>query len=344
MRELVKIVTLDDVIEHTNADALELGIIGGWQVCVRKGEFKKGDEVVYFEVDSLLPLTNPIFETFAGRNDVTHEGVVYARIRTMKLRKELSQGLVLPLSILDGMDTSESPSEFLGVVKYEPKMPACLAGEAKGMFPSFIKKTDQVRIQNFSRLYNDLVCEGHEYEVTYKLDGSSMTAYHMVDEDGTKSGVCSRNLDLKTSESNDGNSFVQTYRKLDIANRLEEFYEATGVSIAIQGELIGDSIQGNFERVDCIQFHVFSVYNIDTQSYMLPHAAQNIVENILGLTYIPVLHNRYTPTESVTELLEMAEGEGAFGAKYREGLVFKSLTDPELSFKVISNSYLMKEQ
>lgn len=146
-RELVKVVTVDEVIQHPNADALEIAIIGGWQCCVKLGEFVAGSKGVYFEIDSMLPLDKPEFEFLAKRNEREFEGKVYSRIRTMKLRGELSQGLLLPMTILDSLpkDSLAPLQELLGVVKYEPVLAACLSGIAKGNFPAFLRKSDQER-------------------------------------------------------------------------------------------------------------------------------------------------------------------------------------------------------
>jgi RNA ligase (TIGR02306 family) len=99
------------------------------------------------------------------------------------------------------MSIGDEVTELLGVTKYEPPMPAVLAGDAKGLFPSFIQKTDQERIQNLYDDYKSMYAD-EEFEVTVKLDGSSATYYF---KDG-EFGVCSRNLELKETE---GNSFLK---------------------------------------------------------------------------------------------------------------------------------------
>lgn len=369
-RVLVKVVIVDDVIQHTNADALELAIIGGWQCCVKKGEFKKGDVGVYFEIDSMLPLDTPEFAFLQGRNERTHEGKRYARIKTMKLRGELSQGLLLPLNFIDWTQLPETNGEclvefihniktyhfhdlphvceqvdklpsILRVIKYEPAMPACLAGNAKGLFPSFLSKTDQERCQNLTRQIQD--AQGEEFEVTYKLDGSSFTAFIYRDggdEENVYTGVCSRNLELKVDETNEGNTFVETFKKYELDKKLREYNELTGRYIAIQGEMVGPGIQQNFEGLESIQLFIFSVFDITEQTYLLPDEAQEIVSQ-LGLNYVPVFKDSYVLDATVKELIEMADGESGLNGKFREGLVFKSKTR-DFSFKSISNKYLMK--
>lgn len=346
-RKLVKVVQVDDVLVHDNADSLEIAIIGGWQCVVRKGEFSKGDYAVYFEIDSMLPLTSPRFESFAGRNEYVVDGTTYTRIRTMKLRKELSQGLLMNLSVLGELSDTKTKGEIdlldldeiLGVIKYEAPVSANLAGNAKGSFPSFIPKTDQERVQNLSRKVQG--SQGHLFEVSYKLDGSSFTAYCNEDEEGVYTGVCSRNLELKVDETNEGNSFVKAFKDSNLDELLRQWRAEGGDLIAFQGELLAPNIQGNFEGVSELTLYVYAVYNISKREYMLPNEAEWCVKS-LGLKYVPVFLDRYKLDKDVKGLLELADGDSGLNGKFREGLVFKSLSDPEFSFKAISNRYLLK--
>lgn len=175
-RQLARVVKIDQVIKHPNADSLDLCKVGGWQVVAKLGEFKAGELAIYFEIDSWIPVELAPF-LIKGSEPHEYNGVYGERLRTIKLRKELSQGLLLPLSILNNVPSSygfafgvpegEDLTEVLGIQKWERPLSANLRGMAKGNFPSFLRKTDKERIQNlkFDR-YQDLVCE-----VTEKLDG-----------------------------------------------------------------------------------------------------------------------------------------------------------------------------
>lgn len=352
-RKLIKVVVIDDVLEHPNADALEIAVIGGWKCCVKKGEFKPHDLGVYAEVDSMLPLLNPAFTFLAGRNERQVEGLPYSRIRTMKLRGQLSQGIVLPLpnfnfdlTVYDeilkegvGFDLTD----ILGVLKYEKELPASLVGQAKGNFPSYIPKTSQERVQNISKEYEKSVDAGELFEVSYKLDGSSFTAYvRHTEEGGVVSGVCSRNLELKVNEENEGNTFIQTYKKYSLEEKLPSYYNSTGKSIAIQGEMVGPGIQKNFENLESVQLFIYNVFDIDKHEYMLPQAAQEIVQ-FLNLQYVPIFDCPMHLPAKIEQALELADGDSGLNGKFREGLVFKSLSR-DFSFKVISNKYLLKEE
>ena len=153
MRKLASIRRISEVRAIEGADAIEAVQIDGWQCVAKKGELKAGDLCCYFEIDSFLPTTNPAFEFMAVRGATKDaEGKAGYRLRTVKLRGTLSQGLALPLATLfagpEWLNEGDDVTEHLGVTKWEPAMPACLGGEAKSTFPGWIRKTDQERIQN----------------------------------------------------------------------------------------------------------------------------------------------------------------------------------------------------
>ena len=184
--------------------------------------------------------------------------------------------------------------------------------------------------------------QGEEFEVTYKLDGSSFTAYvfrYNGEDDGIFTGVCSRNLELKIDESNEGNTFVKTFIENDLDAKLRQYHAETDKFIAIQGEMVGPGIQDNFEGLDKVELYVYSVFDIREQRYMLPNEARTAVK-FMGLNYVPVFAERVTLT-SLQDILTMADGECGLKGTFREGLVFKSLTR-DFSFKAISNRYLLK--
>ena len=251
-RKLVTVKQVTELRPIPEADAIECAIIGkGWPVVVKKGEFKVGDSGVFFEVDSFLPIADERFG-FLAKNKITWMDKEGIRIRTIRLRGQLSQGLFMPLSsfpevteILTNSFTSIEEMDFteaLGIEKWEPVIPAALAGQVKGPFPSFIPKTDQERIQNLvDEVFNTPENAEAEYEISVKLDGSSMTAYFRDNE----LGVCSRNLELKINDENKDNAFVRTFRN----SGLMDAFLRVGRNIAVQGELMGPGIQGNREQL-----------------------------------------------------------------------------------------------
>ena len=345
MRKLATIRKIDMIGPIEGADAIEVATIGGWKVVVRKGEYSPGDIAVYVEIDSWIPTELAPFLS-KGKEPRMYNGVLGERLRTVKLRGQLSQGLLLNLpstisqdivlGSIVSMDTKIGTdiSELLCIQKWEAPIPAQLAGEARGLFPTAIPKTDQERIQNLTEELNGW--KDLEFEITEKLDGSSCTMF--LDTEG-EFHVCSRNLDLRSSESN---SFWNVARRYDVQEKMiEEGY--TG--IAIQGELIGEGIQGNPYKLKGQDFSVFDVYSSTDGRYFTVDERYDLCMK-LGMKHVPVLTwlVSYSNLEA-TELLMLAEGKSVLNAgAEREGLVFKCVTDPSIHFKAISNRFLMKER
>lgn len=340
MRKLASIRKIDEIRPIKDAEAIECAVVGGWTVVVKKGEYQPGDLAVYCEIDSWIPTELAPFLS-KGKEPREFEGVKGERLRTIRLRGQLSQGLLLPIpedtikgaSILigEGLDLTD----HLGIKKWEAVLPAQLAGEAKGLFPSLIPKTDQERVQNLVEEVKAAVEAGSLFEISEKLEGSSMTCY-LIDGEF---GVCSRNLDLRETE---GNAFWATAR----AEGIEEKMRTSGLSggYAIQGELIGPGIQGNIYKLSKPEFHVFDVYNIADGVYLAPAARRSLIEH-MGLRHVPVITcGKDLSTGSVADLLEWAEGPSRLYEKQeREGIVFKQ-TNGGMSFKAISNKYLLGEK
>lgn len=344
MRKMATIRRIDELNPIEGADKIEVATVGGWKVVCQKGLYEVGDLAVYCEIDSFIPTTVAPFLTKDGHYPKTYEGVEGERLRTVKLRGQISQGLLLPLAPFFAVGGShvnsenfgteiiedQDVSELLGIVKYEPPMSAQLQGVAKGNFPIQIPKTDQERCQNLKKEIAAAASAGKVFEITEKLDGSSMTVYMI---DGVF-GVCSRNLDLKESE---GNSFWKVARELNLENKMR----ILGDNIAIQGELIGEGIQKNPYGIKGQKFYVFDMYDIKLGEYLKPEDCRINAEQ-LELDHCPVINAVATTPESIDELLSMAEGKSLLNNKTeREGLVFKA-RDGSFSFKAISNKFLLK--
>ena len=336
-RKLATIRKIAEVGAIENADKIQAYRVDGWWVVDSVDKYKVGDLVTYLEIDSWVPHELAPFLS-KGKEPREFEGVKGERLRTIKLKGQVSQGLLLPLSedtikgagilIAEGLDLTD----HLGIIKYEKPLPAQLAGMAKGNFPSFIPKTDQERIQNLGKYFEELKAN-HTFEVTEKLDGSSMTVYINADE----SGVCSRNLDLKFQESN---SFWEAAIKNDLIAKIK----STGRNLAIQGELIGEGIQGNSYKLQGRDFYCFDIFDIDIGEYLLPEARQYLCK-YLGIKHVVVVEPECKITEDVTvgAILKVAEARSVVGVKpEREGLVFKSNSVHDASFKAISNKWLLK--
>lgn len=334
-RKMATIRKIGAITPIPDADAIEVAVIDGWKVVVKKEEFKVGDLVVYCEIDSWIPTEIAPFLS-KGKEPREYNTVKGERLRTVKLRGQISQGLVLPVPqalVASGSQEGDDVSGILNIQKYDPPIPACLAGLIRGNFPSFIPKTDQERIQNLKKEFEDF--KAFQWEITEKLDGSSCTMYA---KDG-EFGVCSRNLDLKYDEGN-------TFWKMAIAYDVEEKLKALKWNIAIQGEVIGEGIQGNPYKIKGQKFFVFDIYDIDNGVYLAPNAREKITA-ILDLVHVPVFgtQNTISKDADIDTILSQAEGKSELNSgTEREGLVFKCKNDPSISFKAISNAFLLKQK
>ena len=331
-RKLATIRRIAEIKDIDGADAIEAVRVDGWWVVAKKGEYQVGQLAVYLEVDSWVPTSIASFLTKAGHEPKEFEGVKGERLRTVKLRGQLSQGLLLPISILPTttvIEVGNDVTDTLGIVKWERPISPQLYGQAKGSFPSFLRKTDQERVQNIGRTLESYIDQ--TFEVTIKLDGSSCTIFVKDEEDG----VCSRNLELKQNEDN---AFWRIALEYDIHKKIRAY----GKNLAVQGELIAPNIQSNYEKVNKPEFYVFDVFDIDRQEYMLPKERQEFCK-LLDIPHVPIVDKSLAMIDNVDKLLDMAEGDGMNKGVKREGLVFKH-NNSEFSFKAISNSYLLKEK
>jgi RNA ligase (TIGR02306 family) len=375
-RKLASIRKIKEILPHNNADALELAIVDGWQVVVRKGEFTSGELVCYFEIDSWIP--NEIAPFLSkGKSPRIFQGVVGERLRTAKLRNELSQGLILPLSNLNSYRLFDSHelgrevwndeyktytqcivpieegvdlTELLEIKKYEQPIPTELAGKIAGNFPSSIPKTDLMRIQNF---FDDIQAMDYKggWVVEEKMNGSSCTIYtHFktdVAEGYYEMGICSRNFELKI-EGNETNAFIMTATREGWFEHLPKLSS----SMAIQAELCGPGIQGNPYNLSECKLFVFDIWSISSGRYATHEERMSILDELdeLGVKVntVPHLNSILKLPSTVKELLEMAEAKSVINENYeREGIVLKThklYNDHIVSFKVISNKHLLKEK
>lgn len=332
MRKLVTIEKIEEVLAIDGADKIEKVRVKGWWVVARKGEFQVGDLCVFHEIDSFLPIT-PTYEFLLKGSPtktmlVDGEDVKGIRLRTIKLRGQISQGLVLPVTeILIGLEVGTDVSSTLGVIKFEPQIPANLSGQVKGTFPSFIPKTDEERIQNMSDVLSG-------FYVTEKLDGTSVTFFK---EDGVF-GVCSRNLELADSDVTQW----QIARALGLVEALPD-------NIALQGELVGEGIQKNPLKIKGQKVFIYSAFNIATGEH-LPFAGLKEICKSLNLETVPIIDENFTLPATVDEMLKYADGMSMLNpAVAREGVVVRSKGDMtynghRLSFKAISNQFLLSEE
>lgn len=375
-RKLVSFRTLLDVIPHTNADNLEIALVDGWKCLVKKGDFKKGQRVIYFEIDSLIPISGE-FEFLRKYAYVTktwmkdflgvEEGF---RIKTVKLRGELSQGLVIPVpeDLLD-KDNNYDLTEHYKVLKYESpilqKYNVSYTGNARGKFPAFFPKTGETRIQNkFTAVQEN---KDRMYEVTRKYHGMSISFYAKLEDNLSlfqrakltlanwfgitvkpmyRLGVCSHNVGLDLSKAD--NVFVEFANNSGIMDLLLRYVTRHKdlPELALQGEICGPGIQDNHHGLDEITVYIFNIFDIKNQRYLLPVERANLFEEIVpdsNSLIKEALVEFYTTVgdRTVDEIIKLGEFTLPSG-KPNEGFVWKAMT-VDFSFKAISNEFLLFE-
>lgn len=367
MRRLATIRVISDIKPIPKADKIEVAQIDGWQVVVSKNEeFSIGDKVVYIEIDSKMP-EKPEYEFLKSKKYI---------VKTIKLRGQVSQGLVLPLSVLPKGDhrlikyeVGDDVTDILGVTKYDPeaeqeekillnnkkkvKNPIVkfllrfewlrkrylkLKGSGKTNFPSWIKKTDEERIQNMPILFNELKNDGIALSVTEKVDGTSATYFlKRIKKNKFEFGVCSRNRSIPTE---DNSYYWNVARKYKIKDALQSLI-GDREWIVLQGEITGEGIQGNkYPSDEGERFWVFNLISPDgrtTTEEMQPILLK------YGIYTVPIVDNKFViPKEwEISDLVNYVTGKSQIHPREREGCVFRNV-EKNVSFKCINPEFLLK--
>jgi hypothetical protein len=360
-RKLASIQKIVDIQPIKDADAIEVATVLGWKVVIaKKDNLKIGDLVVYIEIDSVVP-ERPEFEFLRQRK---------FRIRTIKLKSQISQGLVMPLSILPANKYSEGQdiSSVIGLKKYDPEGEAeqklidekvarsknkltkflskypwyrriFMTKKHRGGFPKFIHKTDEDRIQ----LFPD-ICEREKdtiFSVTEKLDGQSGTWFLVKNHKkflwfGEKYifGVCSRNLYLPKPNNS---SYWTIAKKYDIRKVLENLIYDNDF-VAIQGECVGPGIQKNKYKLNDYDMYVFNLVYPDNK------CSSNIAKWKIehqGLKFVPILDEKFKLKSGISENVDYAKGKSVLSDGLREGVVIRNY-DKNISFKIVNPDFLLK--
>ena len=361
-------------LPHGNADSLELARVLGWQIVVKKGEFKAGDKVVYLEIDSVCPKCD--WSLFLEKHGF--------RIKTIRLRGQLSQGLILPLTILGNNNPEESTdvTDQLSITKYE-------SADEKFTINDFIKsypfpinigfnKTDEPRAQSMPFMLD--LFRGKKWFATLKVDGTSATFF--IDPETKELAICSRNnrVEFPLKEDNPTGSASSAEHNTTIdeekVNKSGSFHLKYVMKnnqlkdsltkyphLVIQGELYGPKIQGNPLCVPELSLAVFSIYDMSKRSYCNMNEMVDYC-NKLGLKMVDIIYKGDDFNFTIKDLLDMVKGKYPNSKFDREGLVFRlqdeffvanaPRTNPirdeviidsfRASFKVINNDYLEKEK
>ncbi|MBP5622381.1 MAG: hypothetical protein J6X44_10235 [Thermoguttaceae bacterium] len=345
-RKLASVQKIEGTAPIADADRIELAHILGWQCVVNKGQFQPGDLCVYFEIDSFLPI-RPEFEFLRAssykKTDLMGEGF---RLRTMKFRGELSQGLALPTSAFSELSSDvkigDDVTDALGVRKWEIEERATTGGTVVGQLPRDVPHTDETRVQAAPELLEEF--RNRKYYISTKMDGSSHSI--SIDENGFH--VTGHNYEYKDDGAS---SFYNFVKERDYRAAMEKYMDENGVkTLAIQGEYCGPGIQKNRLKLRTPEWYVFTV-RIDGLRVGLEKMKE--VAAAVGASMVPIEEvgtNLPEVYPTVEALLKRAEGAYPNGGP-KEGIVIRTV-EPEycallsapLSMKVVSNKYLLKNE
>lgn len=372
MRPLAYIEKIKSLKPITNADSIECAEVLGWEVVVKKGDFKVDDLVIYCEIDSVLPEL-PCFEFLRSKK---------FRIRTVKLRGQISQGIIFPIYTLSQINESfklssltvgDDVTSALQITKYDPESsldvkeqnqpkkswllnkwsfikwklfnikPSKIAND----FPSDVPKTDETRVQHMEMQLQKRI--GELVYITEKCEGSSATFVYRK-HNGCLSKVfgkaytfeiCSRNRMVYSSDSG-GDTTHYLYHLAHNLKILEAFNKF-GKSLVIQGESLGPKIQGNFYKLPEHTLRVFLMYDLDSQAYLPYHQVVSISKE-MGLSMVPVLDDNVFIVDDIKYYVELSKGKSQINSNLlREGIVVRSMKD-NFSFKSINPEYLLKQE
>lgn len=328
LASIQKIIALQPIV---GADAILAATVLGWNLVVKTVEFKVGDKCVFFEVDAIIPL-------MAGTEHLCKDGKPL-RVRTIRLRKVLSQGVALPMSILPTGDyeIGQDVTELIGVKKWEPYIPAELHGKVKGTRPSWIPKTDEPRLQSTPDALEEIKKMG-EVVGTMKMDGSSITCFIK----DNVFGVTSRNMELIETPDN---AYWKAAREAKVEEKMREYF--IGGDFAVQGELSGRGIQGNKMGMDGVEIYFYNLYNISSAKYLSTDELINFT-NAAGLKMVPIVfRGALADNTDITSLLKMSNELKYSNGLPAEGIVWRPFVETasdalngRLSIKVISNVFL----
>lgn len=358
MRKLATIRTIANIKPIPNADRIEVAQIDGWEVIISKSDnFSQGDKVVYIEIDSKMPKT-PEYDFLKSRKYV---------VKTIKLRGQVSQGLVLPLAVLPpgNYKVGDDVTEILGVTKYDPEAEQenaivaenkkqnpiikyfmrfkwfrklVIKRTAKGKFPDWIKKTDEERIQNKTGLFEQLKANKTQLSVTEKVDGTSATYFlKKVKKNKYEFGVCSRNQRL-TKE--DTSYYWNVARKYKIKEALRKLIGNLDW-IVLQGEITGEKIQGNKYPMDGGErFWAFNL--ISPEGKLTTEEMQRALLHH-GIYTVPIFDNEFVIPEEweISDIVHYVQGKSQIYPREREGCVFRNV-EQDISFKCINPEFLIR--
>ncbi len=350
----VRIRKIDNVEIHPNADALDLAVIGGYRAVVKRNEFKPGDLALYIPTDSLFTDIS-IAERLGIAPYLT--GKNRNRVKVVRLRGSLSEGIVVPINklikyilniselqdvsyILNFPKEGDDWTEALKVEKYEEPIPIIMQGKVRP-WPSFLCKYDVENIKKSESL-NAMIPE-EEVIGTEKMHGSNLAVSVDIEND-FKVYVCSRNNAL---EEDDQNIYWKTAKKYGLIDRLMQFavlHKDTAKYVSLHGELIGvQDMRYGYSNGDT----GFYAFDIRINNEFVDYDRFNVICLRLDIPMVPVL---YRGPFDYDKIHEIDHGQSLiYPGHIREGTVIRPVKERydqiagRVQFKFVSEDYLTRK-
>ncbi|MER6026700.1 RNA ligase (ATP) [Streptomyces sp. NPDC001851] len=337
------------VHEHPNADALELAQVGLYRAVVAKGAYRTGEAAVYIPEQSVLPAGLIEELGLTGRL----AGGEANRVKAVRLRGELSQGIVCRPKALADVDLARAAAEgtdfaeLLGITKWVPPIPPTMNGEVESA-PDLLPWVD---IENVQR-YPDIFTPGEPVVLTEKLHGSACLLTYVAGEGRvyvSSKGFGAKSLALKEDPRNLYWRAVRGHGVAEVAARLAERLGARRVGIF--GEVYGAGVQdlsyGADGRRDTLGYAAFDV-SAEVDGAVRWLDAVQLLEGEL-----PVVPRLYTGPYEIGRVLEFASGRETVsgrGLHLREGVVirpaverYSPVTGGRAIAKAVSPAYLTRK-
>ena len=340
-RKLATLEVVRDILPIPDADRIEVAVVRGWHVVVEKGEVRKGDLVVYFEIDTALPLFDEqyLFDFLSARGEKVIDGRRYHILRTMRLRGVYSQGLVLPAweveyalgeGYFSQVEVGHDLTKALGLGKYEPPVPANSGSIIGPFLQHYARVTDAERVQNLTSVW-DQIQAIPGWIATEKIDGTSATLIR--DNDG-RIRLCSRNWEIAKGD----NLYWNTVR--DYFGDEDSIKLPTGMGI--QFEIAGPGIQGNPLRLRKLRPFIFGYTYLTVSQFRYSDGGYpDLMAPVYDLTLPPTIDEVIAQADGIESLA--APGCKAEGIVWHQsaGSTLQAL-DYRTCFKAISNTYILK--
>jgi RNA ligase (TIGR02306 family) len=330
MHDLAVVSTIEAIRPIVGKDRIVMATVENYNSIVPKDAYKVGDEVVYVFYDSILPEGNPDFEFLRPRcYSAKLEGF---RIRPMKIGEEISEGLVLPISVLPtgkNYKKGDIVSDDLKIRAYEPAEVAT-PSEVIGTYPTAIPKSDEENIEKVFENYPQW--KEIEFYVTEKIDGTAATWFYNAKDDAFR--IFSHGWEVGES-----GVWFDAARNENLKEKMASYCEAHGLdNLVMQGEVVGPFVQKNLYKVSKASFYIYGMMTSEGRRY--PFEVMKAACEEMGIRMVPLIREHAHMPDTLDALLKDCDGRSTQSDVPREGLVWRSMTPGrDVHFKVKSRPY-----